>query len=167
MHLRLYNFTLYKMFSKKKIHSISIYSLLTGSSQFLGLDWPHPTQRWRQHSMHGDGVESAWWFRKSSRLTVSDLEKSSRARDEKAWEKLARAEITSQKPHTMASRYSWCPMSYRGLRTRRSSQFQIRFNCHQVMWFRLMFLPNDHSLLQNPTDAIVPLHALEEVLYFP
>ena len=33
--------------------------------------------------------------------------------------KLARAEITSQKPHTMASRDSWCPMSHRGLRTRR------------------------------------------------
>ena len=91
----------------------------------MSLDWPHPAQRWRQYSKHGDGVESAWWFRKSFSWTVPGLEKSSWARDKNAWEKLARAEINSQKPHTIASSLCWCSMSQIVLRIRRRRQLPV------------------------------------------
>ena len=61
----------------------------------MDLDWPHPAQRWRQYSTHGDGVEFIWWFRKSSEWTVPDLEKSSWAGDKNAWEEWASAEMNS------------------------------------------------------------------------
>ena len=104
--------------------------------------WAWIGHTWRQYSSHGDGVESVRWFRKSSWWTVPDLEKSSWEGDKNAWEKLARAEINCKKPHTMASRHYWCPMSQRGFRTRRRRR---SWTC-QILGYSL----RQASFMENP-----------------